>query len=109
MRPIKTEYWFETNSHGLFEFYSFQQYDHSFYTMRDVPENYSGCCLLSEESKICWFEKGLLHRINDPAMLDAGGWYGYSDFYILGHQIDEDSYPNHPAMIEYKLQKILNL
>lgn len=103
------EYWFETNQDGLFEFYSFKNYDSVFLTEKDVPENFSGCCLLSDEARLCWYVNGKLHRINDPTVCDAGGWYAYHDFYLNDKHYTEEEYWRHPTMIGYKLKNILNL
>lgn len=52
--------------------------------------------------KLTWIEKGNYHRLNGPSTEE-----GY--FYIGGIRYSEENFWNHPLVVEYKLEQILDI
>lgn len=51
-----------------------------------------------------WWHKGLLHRIDGPAIHKK---YGKTAYYIHGRTLSKEQWLSHPEVIKFKLSKIL--
>lgn len=93
-----------------------------------VPDDFEGCCYLSDYKAKYWLKPArVFHRENAPAIeYDVGAkiWYNNDvrerldgpafdwgdnnkEFFIEGKIITEQDYWNHPKIILYKLNHIL--
>lgn len=51
-----------------------------------------------------WWNEGVKHRLNGPAVLKK---YGKQYYYINGHPQSKEQWLSHPEVIKFKLSKIL--
>lgn len=101
-----------------------------FYSFNQVPENYSGLCYIATEGCKCWCSNGELYRDHNPAAVWDNGreeWYQHGEchrlngfaiidvatkttvYYIQNRMVHPTRYENHPLVLNYKLEQILNL
>lgn len=55
-----------------------------------------------DNGKLTWIKNGNYHRLDGPATEE--GW-----FYVEGVKYSEQEYWNHPMVVKYKLEKILEV
>jgi len=106
---------------------------HQFYSWDDLPHEFHGeCNFLDEKGRIThylnllsgkirhkengpavikpytkyWFRHDILHRLDGPAVVGFNN--NRKDYFINDFWYEEQEYWNHPLVIEYKLNKILN-
>lgn len=104
-----------------------------FEEIHNVPEDFEGHCLIKSSGNQYWFKKGrashredgpaviwadgdeywwcnnLIHRIGGPAGLIETEDEQEHQFWIHGFPYEEEDYWNHPLLIEFKLNNIINL
>lgn len=56
--------------------------------------------------QLFWMEKGRLHRIDGPAVIDS---CNKKYFYIHGIEYKEENFWNHSLIVDYKLRNIIEL
>jgi hypothetical protein len=58
-----------------------------------------------------WIQNGIYHRLDGPAMTkyQKDGTIYYKQYWIRDIQYNKETYYNHPDVIEYQLNKLINL
>ena len=79
----------------------------------DIPNNFTGVCYIKELSQIEFWENGLVHKLDGPAIihvLDDGEKYVVvgEDYYISGISYSKHNFYSTSIVIEHKLNKILD-
>ena len=100
-----------------------------FYSLNDMPENFTGLAYLTLGEGRFWFKNGKIHREDGPARIDDDGdtyWYkeeknhrvngpariwttkNINYYFINGDYLEEEEYWCHPLVVEYKVHRIIN-
>lgn len=78
----------------------------------DVPDNFTGKCLLIDNYSVCYFKNGTVHRLDGPAIEYNNG---RQEYYINGSYSFEEYYWSNPLVVNYppnilkKINQILEL
>lgn len=57
-------------------------------------------------SQVFWMKDGKFHNLNGPAIVE---YYDLKSYYIDNRMMSKETYYSHPLVIQYKLDKILEL
>lgn len=83
-----------------------------FYSEEVVPKKYTGACFLTKEKdQINHYLEGQLHRLDGHAVEYFNGWpaHQWNEYWIRGIEYPAEEYWNNFLVIEYKMNKILEL
>lgn len=75
------------------------------YTKYKTLHNNDGPAIIKSSGPIQWFKNGKCHRLGGPAITNFNGREHY---YIYGEWMTPKEYWEHPLVIEYKLNSILD-
>jgi len=101
----------------------------SFKKWRNIPNNFEGECYIVESEARCWIKDGMEHREDGPSFIADNGtknWIQYNlyhrldgpavenpngtvEYCINDKHYSEVEYWNHPLVLHYRLNKILEL